>query len=108
MAKYKFKGRKTHGDTTARLVLEGSTSDPKRYVDRDGEIELTDEEVESLRKNGYDFHKVGESEEEQKSASGLSGEGDNEGDKSSQSAAGEDQSSQAGKQPGAQSSAGRK
>lgn len=63
---YVFKGSsKEAGDKTNRLILEGSYVDPKRYMDLNGDpVELSDEEVAGLKKNGWKIHKAGETGEE--------------------------------------------
>lgn len=65
---YRFKGSKRQGDNTERLILEGSVEDPKRFVDRGGTVELSDDEVTELRASKYEFVKV--SDEQAESDSG--------------------------------------
>lgn len=59
-ARYKLLGTKNQGEQIARVVLEGSTSNPKRWIDLDGRADLTESEVERLRRQGLILHKVGE------------------------------------------------
>lgn len=68
---YRYTGHKKVGPPPARIVLEGSITNPERYVDLKGQIELEDEEVESLKSSGIELRRVSE----EKSASG-----DNDGD----------------------------
>lgn len=66
---YKFGGSKTPGDGTNRLVLEGTSVNPDRYVDVGGTIELSDDEVKELRERGFSFTKTSDSGDDEESAS---------------------------------------
>lgn len=56
--KYRLTGHKEPGRRVSRLILEGTTSDPKRFVDNGGVIDLTSDEVTDLRKRGYELKKL--------------------------------------------------
>lgn len=58
--RYKLQGSKGDGERVDRVVLEGTTMDPVRFIDLHGEAEMTEEEAESVRKNHrVDLRKVG-------------------------------------------------
>ena len=69
---YRFDGAKNPADKTARVILEGSTSNPESYVDLKDTIELDDEKVKELRAAGLKFTKVNEdgSDEDEGSPTG--------------------------------------
>lgn len=64
---YKFVGMKDAGYNVERIIVEGSTSNPERYVDKGGTIELTDEEVKHLRGLGHNLVKQGGEEKAEES-----------------------------------------
>lgn len=55
---YKYHGSSVPGSAAGRVILEGSVSEPKRFVDPGHTIELSDEELESLKGRGLKFIKV--------------------------------------------------
>jgi hypothetical protein len=65
---YKFTGMKDLGTHVDRIIVEGSTSNPERYVDLGGTIELTEEEASDLKASGHKLTK--QSEESSKDDSG--------------------------------------
>jgi hypothetical protein len=68
---YKFGGSKTEGREVSRLILEGSSTNPTRYVDLGGSVELTDEEYERF-KGSYKLRKTDDDGgEEQQQGSGA-------------------------------------
>jgi len=70
MANYRYTSNKRADDQTTRIILEGSSSDPKRYVDLGGEIELSDKEVQQLNKH----HRLTQVDEQSKSAASAEAE----------------------------------
>jgi hypothetical protein len=67
--KYIFNGSGNQGEVVDRLVLEGTSTNPKRYLDNGGDAEtLTEEEVKNLRKAGYKLTKQSESAAEKEVA----------------------------------------
>lgn len=65
---YKFNGTKTPGEVVNRLVLEGSSTNPARYVEVGSTIELTDEEVKDLRSRNFNLTKASDDSEESRSS----------------------------------------
>lgn len=63
-ARYKLKGSKNLGERVDRVILEGSSANPVRFIDLNGEGDLTEEELQTLRADGYELVKVGEAEED--------------------------------------------
>jgi hypothetical protein len=62
---YKFYGTKNRNLNVGRVVVEGTLADPKRELVVGGEaVELSEEEVESLREQGYLIRKSGSSSDE--------------------------------------------
>lgn len=62
-SRYKLVGAKGQGEKVDRLVLEGTSSNPTRYIDVGGEGEMTEKEAEVARKeHGVVLRKVGDSE----------------------------------------------
>jgi hypothetical protein len=85
---YKFLGMKADWDRTNRLILEGTSTNPERYVDRGGTIKLSDEEAERLKKSGVKLRKADEPDEDSTPKGGSSeGEGSS-GQPGSQSSSG--------------------
>lgn len=74
--RYRLLGMKGQGEKVDRVVLEGSSADPVRYIDLGGEGDLTEEEVKDLRASGHDIRKVGDSDEPDKSDSGDGNDGE--------------------------------
>lgn len=71
-SKYKLVGAKGPGEKVDRIILEGTSSNPDRYIDTGGDAELTEAEAADLRKRfNVDLRKVGDVE---------SSNEDNEGD----------------------------
>lgn len=64
MPKVKYTSNKGQGDGTTRIILEGTSTEPERFVDQGGEIELTDKELASLRKR-HNFSEVGGSDSQE-------------------------------------------
>lgn len=62
--KYTYKGSKVPGKGAGRVILEGSVSDPKRYVDVGKDIDLSEDEVKNLRAKGLNLVKIGEADDE--------------------------------------------
>ena len=58
--RYKLTGTKNSGEKVGRVILEGTTADPARFIDLGGEGDLTDEEHKRLVAGGYRLRKVGE------------------------------------------------
>jgi hypothetical protein len=59
--RYKFIGTKGPGEKVDRLVLEGTSANPIRYIDVGGEGEMTEAEAETVRaEHGLVLRKVGE------------------------------------------------
>lgn len=67
MGLYRYTSNKAADDQTTRVILEGTSSDPQRYVDLGGEIELSDEERQQLSRR----HRFNEVDEQTKSATGV-------------------------------------
>lgn len=62
-ATYRLVGAKEPGERIDRLVLEGSSTNPVRYIDLGGEGELTEAEAEVARKeHGAVLRKVGDAD----------------------------------------------
>jgi hypothetical protein len=57
--RYRLLGMKTPGEKVDRVILEGSSTDPVRYIDLGGEGDLTADELADLRASGHDLRKVG-------------------------------------------------
>lgn len=72
--RYRFDGTKNEGEKVDRIVLEGSSTDPTRWIDLNGEAELSPEEVESLRERGYKLHKTSSTSVDEPQGSGETGE----------------------------------
>lgn len=62
-SRYKLVGAKGQGERVDRLVLEGTSSNPTRYIDLGGEGDMTEKEAETARKeHGVVLRKVGDPE----------------------------------------------
>jgi hypothetical protein len=67
---YKLMGSKGSGERVDRVVLEGTTANPVRYIDLGGEAEMTEEEAKQVSAEHYvRLRKQGEADDD-----------DNEGD----------------------------
>lgn len=55
---YRFTGMKESGEKVDRIILEGSSHEPVRWIDLGGEGELTESEVTELRASGHKLSKV--------------------------------------------------
>lgn len=63
-SKYKLVGAKRPGERVDRLILEGTSSNPTRYIDLHGEGVMTDAEAEvARREHGVVLRKVGEADD---------------------------------------------
>lgn len=59
MDKYKLIGSKHQGQKMDRVILEGSTSNPIRWMDREGEpVELSEDDLATLKGMGAVTRKV--------------------------------------------------
>lgn len=56
--KYKLYGSKNLGEKVDRVILEGSTDSPERWIDLHGEADLTDEDLATLKAMNLDVRKV--------------------------------------------------
>lgn len=56
---YRFKGR-SDGLPIQRLVLSGSTDNPEEYVDLNGIVDLSEEQLEDYKNTGLKFTKLSE------------------------------------------------
>jgi hypothetical protein len=66
---YKFAGSKDPFTTVTGVHLAGSTPENPvdgKYVELNGTIELSDEELEDLRSRGFKLTKVGDPDEDEK------------------------------------------
>jgi hypothetical protein len=62
---YKLYGTKVRGEKVNRVILEGTSAHPVRWIDVRGDsVELTEEEVETLRARGLELRKQVSSSEE--------------------------------------------
>jgi hypothetical protein len=63
--RYKLVGAKGSGERVDRVLLEGTSTNPVRYLDLGTEIDLTEEEAEEIRsRHQVNLRKVGDSERE--------------------------------------------
>lgn len=65
---YKLMGSNRPGEKVDRIVLEGPSSDPTRYIDLGEKGNLTAEEVTQLRRQGYKITKQADGESESSDA----------------------------------------
>lgn len=61
---FKLEGSKAQGEVVDRIILEGSSVFPERYLDLDGTEYLTEEEEQDLRDRGYKLRKVSEDQQQ--------------------------------------------
>jgi len=62
---YKLYGTKVRGEKVNRVILEGTSASPVRWIDVRGDpVELTEEEVETLRGRGLELRKQVSSSDE--------------------------------------------
>lgn len=54
---YRFKGRED-GLPVERLVLKGSTDNPEEWVDNDGIVDLTEDQLKDYKASGLKFTKL--------------------------------------------------
>lgn len=65
LGRYKLMGAKGQGERVDRVVLEGPPSNPEKFVDLHGEVELTEKEAEAVRKDhNVELRKLGAAEDE--------------------------------------------
>lgn len=103
--KYRVLGASNPGQTLSRVIVEGSSTNPKRYADVGDEIELTEEEHTRLKASGVKLRKASDPEEKETSDDSSD---DSSGDSPQQTPGGEvpAQSQAAGQAPeGTQSGA---
>lgn len=77
MAEYKLHGSKRQGERVDRVILEGTSSNPVKWMEVGGDaVELSEEQVADLRARGVDLRKSGSTSDEpdqpdQQSATGT-------------------------------------
>lgn len=65
MAEYKLYGSKRQGERVDRVILEGTSSNPVKWMDVGGDaVELSEENVAELRSRGVDIRKSSSSSDE--------------------------------------------
>lgn len=74
MDKYKLIGSKHQGQKMDRVILEGSTSNPIRWMERDGEpVELSEDDLATLKGMGALTRKVADRDTNDNSGDDTSG-----------------------------------
>jgi hypothetical protein len=73
--KYKLHGSKRPGEKVDRVLLEGTSSNPVKWIDVGGDaVELNEEQVAELRSRGVDVRKSGSTSDEPEQSDTGAGE----------------------------------
>lgn len=73
---YRVQGTSVEGQTLSRVIVEGSSTNPKRYADVGGDIELSEAEAADLKASGVKLRKQSDPDDSSDSASSDDSSGD--------------------------------